>query len=99
MAVAVVQASSYSSSSTPSLGSSICYGCGCKKTEKKKKKKEARGQELSLWSISNALPRVPRAFFSFFTHSPSLLIPPLTFVLLLPSLEPICCNSLNGNVF
>ena len=44
IAVAVVQASSYSSDSTPSLGTSICLGCGPKKqsinqsTVKKKKK-------------------------------------------------------------
>ena len=35
VAVAVVQASSYSSDLTPSLGTSICHGCGPKKTRKK----------------------------------------------------------------
>ena len=34
--VAVVQASSYSSDSTPSLGTSICLGCSPKKKKKKK---------------------------------------------------------------
>ena len=33
-AVAVVQAGSYSSNSTSSLGTSICHGCGPKKTKK-----------------------------------------------------------------
>ena len=37
VAVAVVQASSYSTNSTPSLGTSICLGFGPKKTKKKKK--------------------------------------------------------------
>ena len=37
IAVAVVQASSYSSDSTPSLGNSIYHGCSLKKTKKKKK--------------------------------------------------------------
>ena len=36
IAVAVVQTSSYNSSSTPSLGTSICCGFGPKKTKKKK---------------------------------------------------------------
>ena len=39
--VAVVLASSYSSSSTPSLGTSICHRCSPKKIEKKKKKKKS----------------------------------------------------------
>ena len=34
--VAVVQAGSYSSDSTPSLGTSICHGCGPKKERKEK---------------------------------------------------------------
>ena len=40
VAVAVGQAGSCSSDSTPSLGTSISCGCGPKKTKKKKKKKE-----------------------------------------------------------
>ena len=39
IAAAVVWASSYSSDLTPSLGNSICHGCGSKMTTKKKKKK------------------------------------------------------------
>ena len=39
VAVAVVWAGSYSSDWTPSLGTSICLGCGPKKTKKKKKKR------------------------------------------------------------
>ena len=39
IAVAVAQAGSYSSNSTPSLGSSICWGYGRKKKKKKDKKK------------------------------------------------------------
>ena len=35
--VAVARAGSYSSDSTPSLGTSISYRCGPKKTKKKKK--------------------------------------------------------------
>ena len=35
VAVAVVEASSYSSHWTPSLGTSICHMCGPKKTKKK----------------------------------------------------------------
>ena len=37
LAVAVVYVSGYSSDWTPSLGNSICRGCGPKKTKKKKK--------------------------------------------------------------
>ena len=36
--VAVVRAGSYSSDSTPSLGTSMCHGYGPQKTKKKKKK-------------------------------------------------------------
>ena len=36
VAVAVVQASGYSSDLTPGLGASMCCGCGPKKTKKKK---------------------------------------------------------------
>ena len=36
VAVAVAQAHSCSSNSNPSLGTSICLGCGPKKTEKEK---------------------------------------------------------------
>ena len=35
IAGAVVEAGSYSSDSTPSLGTSSCHGCGLKKTKKK----------------------------------------------------------------
>ena len=38
-AVAVVKAGGYSSDSTPSLGTSICHGCGPKKTKNNNKKK------------------------------------------------------------
>ena len=43
VAVTVTQASSYSSDSTPSLGSSICQGCGPNKQKKKKKNTKDRG--------------------------------------------------------
>ena len=35
---------SYSSDSTPSLGTSICHRCGCKKKTQKKKYKEIHGK-------------------------------------------------------
>ena len=38
-AVAVMEMGSYSSNSTPSLGTSICHRCGPKKAKKKKSKK------------------------------------------------------------
>ena len=38
VAVAVVEASDCSSDATPSLGISICRGCGAKKKERKKKR-------------------------------------------------------------
>ena len=40
VAVAVAYAGSCSSDSTPSLGTSICPGCGPKKEKKKKEKKK-----------------------------------------------------------
>ena len=46
VAVAVVQASSYSSDSTPSLGTSICCRCGPKKTKRPKKKKKVTKKNL-----------------------------------------------------
>ena len=40
--VTLVQAGSYSSNSTPSLGTSICHGCSPKKTQKEKKISEKK---------------------------------------------------------
>ena len=48
MAVAVVQAGSYSSDLTPGLGTSICSRCGCRKEKKKKKKKSPCNENLRL---------------------------------------------------
>ena len=42
VAVAVVLACSCSSDSTPSLGTSICHGCGRRKDKKDKNKKEKK---------------------------------------------------------
>ena len=42
-ATAVAKASGYSSDLTPSLGTSICQGCGPKKQKKKKKKRIKEG--------------------------------------------------------
>ena len=50
IAVGLAQASSYSSNSTPSLGTSISHSCGPKKT--KKKKIEVYGHKCSLWHSS-----------------------------------------------
>ena len=46
VAVAVVQAGGCSSNSTPSLGTSMCCGCGPKKRPKKEKKKEKKSMYL-----------------------------------------------------
>ena len=45
VAVAVVKASSYSSDLTPTLGTSICRGCG---PEKKKRKEKIHCQNVYL---------------------------------------------------
>ena len=45
ISVAVVWARGYSSTSTPSLGTSMCHGCSLKKTKKKKKKKKKKKEE------------------------------------------------------
>ena len=42
IAVAMARVGSYSSDSTPSLGTSIRQGCGPKKTKKKKKKERKK---------------------------------------------------------
>ena len=47
MAVAVVQAGSCSSDSTPSLGTSVCHGCGPKKIKKKKEDTSPDFREFS----------------------------------------------------
>ena len=44
--VAMAQASSCISYSTPSLGTSICHGCGPKKQTKNKKQKKMSAQKL-----------------------------------------------------
>jgi len=61
VAVAVAQAGSCSSDLTPSLGTSICHGCGPKKTEKKKETKRG-GPGRGTWV----------SFFFPFIHSYSL---------------------------
>ena len=71
IAVAVVQAGSYNSHLTPSLGASICYGCGPEK-KKKKKKIGDRRESLHMGKGYNEL----SFFFSFIRaaslhHSPS----------------------------
>ena len=42
VAVVVAETSGYSSDLTPSLGTSICHGCGPKKKKKKKEKKKKK---------------------------------------------------------
>ena len=54
IAVAAVQAGSYSSDSTPSLGTSICRGFSPKKTLKKKKRRRRRGKHKSLITSNRA---------------------------------------------
>ena len=56
VAVAVVQASGYSSDSIPNLGTSICHGCSSKKREKKK------GGEKEKVSMSTSFPRSTHTF-------------------------------------
>ena len=46
VAVVVVWAVVHSSDSTPSLGTSICHRCGCKKGKKKKGKEKNRQSNL-----------------------------------------------------
>ena len=50
IAVAVVKAGSYSSSSTPSLETSICLGCSPQKTKNQKKKKD-KNPLFRLWNL------------------------------------------------
>ena len=47
VAVTVAQVNSCSSNQTPSLGTSICHGCGPKKTKDKEKKREENTQKGS----------------------------------------------------
>ena len=57
VAVALVKAGSYSSDSTPSLGTSICLWCCSKKPKKKKKKREREREKgdsemKGKWAVS-----------------------------------------------
>ena len=76
-AVAVVQASSYRSDLTPSLGISICRGCSPKKTKKEKKKKRKRRSQAIKWSVrALRVPALPlRSAF---------LVPVFTFLMMQP---------------
>ena len=53
VAVAVAVTGSYSSDSTPSLGTSICHGSGPRKGKKTKIKKEKRGVPLVAQWLTN----------------------------------------------
>ena len=53
IAVAEAQASSYSSDSTPSLGTSICRGCGPRKRPKDEEKKKPFKKKLSFFNMCN----------------------------------------------
>ena len=46
VAVALVKASGHSSDSTPSLETSICYGCGPQKERKKKRKSQGKFENV-----------------------------------------------------
>ena len=50
VAVALPQTGGYSSDSTPSLGTSICHGCGPIKGKKKKEKTSGQSKEWTLLS-------------------------------------------------
>ena len=66
VAVAVVQVGSCSSDSTPSLRTSICLGCGPKKTKKKKKKKKEKKKtknRITTWSTILSLSICPDKTF------------------------------------
>ena len=52
VAVAVVQASGYSSNLTPSLGNSICFKCSPKKQEKERERKEKIAE---IWHKTEAI--------------------------------------------
>ena len=52
VAVAVEQASSYSSDLTPCLGTFICRKCGPKKQTKKNKKQTTKKRFISIWRYS-----------------------------------------------
>ena len=51
IAVAVVQAGSCSSDSTPILGTSICPRCGPEKQKKKKKERENQGMPTTKYGM------------------------------------------------
>ena len=55
-AVAVVQASSCSSISTPSLGTCVCYECSPTKIKKKKKKKKLQKETKQTFCERQAQP-------------------------------------------
>ena len=51
IAVAEAQADSYSSDSTPSLGISICHGCGPKKIKDQKKIDKRMGNRIYAFNL------------------------------------------------
>ena len=55
VALAVAEASSFGSDWTPSLGTSLCQGCGPKKTKKKKKKKKKERKKKKKKQTKNPL--------------------------------------------
>ena len=75
VAVAVVQAGSYSSDSAPSLGNSICHVCSPKKTKKKKKKTTQKKQKTSeTWTLLQSLEMVHSYFYWHHLHKNKFLL-------------------------
>ena len=77
LAEAVVQASSYSSDSTPSLGTSICCGCSPKKTKTNKQTNKKQGNPV--------LYQILRAFICQWHLQQGL-----TYLWLLKLIRPMC---------
>ena len=67
--VAVVEASSCSSNSTPSLETSICLGCGPKKKEGKKKKKSKMTTQRKAENIFKSYTDIGLGFFVRLGHA------------------------------
>ena len=78
VAVAVMQAVSYSSDSSPSLGPSICRGCSPKKTKRKERRREGRKGKKEVFLCKRSELTLSKLCFSLINVAYLIFLTPIS---------------------